>query len=134
MDDMAALSSMGCPELIKWRRESLASGRVDNLERRFLTDTSPETVNFMQGLLKWDPRARWTAAEALGKGKNRCSALAEKWWKEAPRAADKELLPTYPEVRNAESSVGSESKAEDYVFDFGCDGALRRPAKRPRPK
>lgn len=163
-DDMAALSAIGCPELIKWRRESLSSGRADNLERRFLTETSPETVSFLRGCLTWDPRARWTAAEALGRGKNRCSAQATKWWKENPRATEKEFLPTYPEVRNnnngASTSRGKEYRGKgqqdgaekltsqatrdesnktgggnSYVFDFGGDAAtLQRPAKRPRPR
>lgn len=150
-DDMAALSAIGCPDLIKWRRESLSSGRVDNLERRFLTETSPETVCFLRGCLTWDPRARWTAAEALGRGNYRCSALAAKWWKESPRATDKEFLPTYPEARNKNSGASTSSgtdyrgvgqdesnKAGDgnsYVFDFDGDAtALRRPAKRPRPR
>jgi len=156
-DDMAAFTTMGCPELIRWRRESLTSGRADNLERRFLNGTSTETVNFLRGLLKWDPRARWTAAEALGKGRSRFASEAEKWWRESPRAVDKELLPTYPEVRNG-IAVGDLARREmpvveeggstragvqgsstatadpsDYVFDFGEQSALRRPAKRHRP-
>lgn len=151
--DLSALSAMGCPELIKWRRESLPSGRVDNMERKFLAETSTETVNVLQGLLKWDPSARWTAAEALGIGKTRYAAMSEKWWKESPRAVDKELLPTYPEVRNAENVPGmadrSKLKVEaeqgttkqaqgnevrGYIFDFGEQSALQRPAKRPRAR
>ncbi len=148
-DEIAALSALGCPELIKWRRESLASGRADNIERRFLGDSSPETVNFLHSCLKWDPRARWTAAEALGRGKNKISSLAEKWWKESPRAIDKELLPTYPEVRNEDQPTSSRGitktypdlesasqsiKMGEYVFDFGGDGSARKPAKRARPR
>ena len=158
-DDTAALSAMGCPELITWRRESLSSGRADNLERRFLSsETSVETVNFLRGLLKWDPRARWTAAEALGKSRNRFSAEAERWWRESPRAVERELLPTYPEVRNGVVvGVGMAQRGEDeegngvgrarkedpaaaqagtrgYVFDFGEQGGLRRPVKRQRAK
>lgn len=153
-DDIAALSAIGCPDLIKWRRESLSSGRADNLERRFLTETSPETVRFLRGCLTWKPQARWTAAEALGRGKNRCSALAGKWWKESPRATDKEFLPTYPEVRNNNSGKGPQDAMEkslsnqgtrdesnkadggnSYIFDFDGDAAaLRRPSKRPRPR
>lgn len=148
-DDLAALSAMGCPELIRWRREGLASGRADNLDRRFLANTSSETVTFLRGLLKWDPNARWTAGEALGVGKSRFAATAEKWWKESPRAIDKDLLPTYPEVRNAEKvqTMMNRGRADveiagrvgknnpgggEYVFDFGEESGLRRPAKRPR--
>ena len=153
-DDLAALSAMGCPELIRWRREGLASGRADNLDRRFLANTSAETVTFLRGLLKWDPNARWTAGEALGIGKSRFAATAEKWWEESPRAIDKSLLPTFPEVRNAEmvqsianrgrsrSNAGTAGRAGmnkiagngEYVFDFGEESSLRRPAKRPRAR
>lgn len=152
-DDLAALSAMGCPELIRWRREGLASGRADNLDRRFLANTSPETVIFMRGLLKWEPNARWTANEALGMGKSRFAAIAEKWWKESPRAVDKGLLPTFPEVRNAETvhAMANRGKSNvettrqagknvnnaaggEYVFDFGGESSLLRPAKRPRAR
>ena len=148
-DDMSALSSMGCPDLIRWRRGSLASGRVDNIERRFLAESSPQTINVLKGFLRWDPRSRWTAAEALGVGKSQFAANAETWWKESPRAVDKELLPTFPEVRNAAtaSTMASRAKVEyengdgrtkragndgGYIFDFGDDATLRKPMKRPR--
>jgi len=147
--DLAALSDMGCPELIRWRRESLASGRVDNVERRFRTATSEETVHFLKGLLKWDPRARWTPMEALAKCKGSIAKEAERWWSESPRAVDKELLPTFPEVRNgvvvggvtkenqaptqvSTTAAHTGSKDLGYVFDFDGRGPLRRPAKRPR--
>ena len=151
-DDLAALSAMGCPELIRWRREGLALGRADNLDRRFLANTSPETVAFLRGLLRWDPNARWTAGEALGIGKSRFAATAGNWWKESPRAIDKALLPTFPEVRNAETvqnmanhgkshveksgHVGKKENAGngEYVFDFGEESSLQRPAKRPRAR
>lgn len=144
-DDLAALSDMGCPELIKWQRESLPSGRADNLERRFLTGTSKETVNFLKGLLKWDPRARYTASEALAKSKGSFASQAERWWKESPRAIEKALLPTFPEVRNgvvigmvdrsgtdtAHMKTSSVASDHGYVFDFDGQSALR-PAKRHR--
>ncbi|KAI9881479.1 MAG: hypothetical protein M1830_000042 [Pleopsidium flavum] len=161
-DDMAALSAMGCPELIRWRRESLPHGRVDNLERKFQAETSKETVGFLSGLLKWDPGARWTATEALGRGRSRFAADAEKWWKESPREIDRELLPTYPEVRNnkaaselayrgtdkellagALSSTANPAKvllggeeSGGYVFDFDGDGegSARRAAKRHKAR
>ena len=147
-DDLAALSAMGCPELVKWRREGLTMGRVDNLERRFLSATSPETVSMLKGLLKWDPHARLTAAEALGKGRSKYATNAEKWWKESPRAVEKELLPTYPEVRNGENKASLQNRSRaskaagggagehggDYVFDFDDGSTLRRPVKRPRAR
>lgn len=151
-DDIAEFSAMGCPELIRWRRESLPSGRVDNVERRFLDRTSPETINFLKGLLSWSPGARWTAAEALGKGRSGSSVDAGKWWQEFPRATDQEFLPTYPEVRNGEavrglehteetadarpsqSSKASKASTSDYLFDFDGKGILQRPMKRPRSR
>ena len=142
-EDYAALSHMSCPQLIRWRREGLASGRADNLERKFLSDTSYETVEFLRGMLKWDPQARWTAAEALGNGRSAYAEIAGKWWRASPRAADKELLPTYPEIRNksdekqmlerARMNPRDPGKERDgYVFDFGDEGTVRRPSKRPR--
>lgn len=147
-EDMSAFSAMGCPELIRWRKESLPHGRADNLARRFQTGTTKETIKFLGGLLRWDPGARWTATEALGRGRNRFAADAEKWWKESPREVDPELLPTYPEVRNkkagsdlayrgtdeeppggvvtdqaesANASIGPKT-LHGYVFDFDFDG------------
>ena len=150
-NDLATLSAMGCPDLIDWRREGLASGRVDNLDRKFLATTSPATIVFLRGLLKWDPNARWTCGEALGIGKSRFAATAEQWWKESPRAIDKGLLPTFPEVRNVETDAimanrgrGNTEQAGragknsnynsgngEYVFDFGEESKLRA-AKKPR--
>jgi cyclin-dependent kinase 10 len=152
-DDIVALSVLGCPDMIKWQREGLSSGRADNIERRFGTETSPGTVGFLKGLLKWDPRARWTANEALGKSRSRFAAEAQAWWDESPRAVSRELLPTFPEVRNnngeamgvgaepndernrhvsAAASVKKEvfrSSSQGYVFDFE---AGHRPTKRHR--
>jgi len=144
-DDLASLSAMGCPELIRWRRDGLAGGRADNIERRFLEETSPETVQFLKGLLKWNPHVRWTAAEALGMGRSRYAEMAGRWWKESPRAIEKELLPTYPEVRNngnaqsqgrevPRANEGAVKSGNDYVFDFGDESSLRRPSKRPRAR
>lgn len=152
-DDLAALSAIGCPDLIRWRGESLASGRADNLERRFLSDSTPETVNLLRGLLAWTPRARWTAAEALGKGKGRVASMGQQWWNESPRAVQRELLPTYPEVRNGTALKGlqhrgremgledsqsgpdgTKSRAGDYIFDFEDERNVHRPSKRPRAR
>lgn len=161
-DDIAALSALSCPQLIQWQRESgSVSGRADNVSRRFLTETTQETVNFLRGCLKWDPSNRWTAAEALGRGNSRLANLAEAWWKESPRAVNRELLPTFPEVRggvpaaiskewnhdiggDAATAEAAENQlrkskmsigdlGEGYVFDFEED-AVRKPVKRVRPR
>ncbi|KAL8845862.1 MAG: hypothetical protein Q9221_009005 [Calogaya cf. arnoldii] len=152
-DDMAALSGMGCPDLIRWRRETFASGRPDNMDRKFLTDSTTETVNVLRGLLTWNPQARWTAMDALGRGKSNFAVSGERWWKESPRATDKELLPTYPEIRNGTSLKslqhrgregdpktsqadigGAKGKAGGYIFDFEDDRNVHRPSKRPRAR
>ena len=147
-DDLEAFSSMGCPKLVIWRQEGLVAGRADNLERRFLSETSPETVKVLRGLLEWDPQNRWTAAEALGIGRSRWASWAERWWKESPRAVDKDLLPTYPEVRNRNDAKPTAERARvdpkadgpaskdggSYVFDFRDESTVRRPSKRPRAK
>ncbi|KAL8707225.1 MAG: hypothetical protein Q9220_007719 [cf. Caloplaca sp. 1 TL-2023] len=152
-DDLATLSVIGCPDLIRWRRESLASGRADNLERRFLSDSTPGTIQVLRGLLAWDPQLRWAATETLGRGKGKASALGGEWWTERPRAIEKELLPTYPEIRNSLalkslqhrgrgagvgiSQTGDDSvdaKDGDYVFDFEEERNVHRPTKRPRAR
>ena len=151
-DDFATLSSMGCPDLIWWRRESLATGRADNVERRFLTLSTPGTVKVLKGMLAWNPQNRWTATEVLGRGRSKYAATGEDWWKESPRAVERELLPTYPEIRNGAALSGLqhrskganfeqtqagpsgnlEGKPGSYVFDFESERSVRRPAKRPR--
>ena len=151
-DDLAALAAIGCPDLIRWRRESLASGRADNLERRFISDSTSETVNLLRGLLTWNPRDRWTAAEALGRGKGKIATMGEKWWQESPRACSKELIPTYPEVRNgtalkglqhrgkpmdleeSQAGLGGKKGKGDYVFDFEDERSVHRPSKRQRAR
>ena len=154
-EDLASFSAMGCPELIAWQKDSLSIGRVENLERRFGGDTSPGTVRYLQGLLRWDPRSRWTAHEALGKGRGQFSADAKAWWDESPRATGREFLPTFPEVRNKNQQEGThvanrqrrvngkdergavigQEGVEGYVFDFRDErGSVRRPAKKPRQK
>ncbi|KAH0564892.1 hypothetical protein GP486_001708 [Trichoglossum hirsutum] len=146
-DSIAALSAMGCPDLSRWRRDQLPPGRANNLERRFLSETTKETVRFLDGVLRWDPDARWTAAEALGRGRGRNAGEAERWWKESPREVDRDLLPTFPEIRNGERIGGKAlpggaadnkiptrggkgkgdaraakgASLESYVFDFGAD-------------
>ncbi|KAI4204702.1 MAG: hypothetical protein LQ350_001017 [Teloschistes chrysophthalmus] len=153
LDDLSALSVMGCPDLIQWRREALAFGRPDNLERRFLSASSVATVAMLRGLLTWHPQVRWTAGEALGRGKGKLSVRGEQWWTESPRAIEPEFLPTYPEVRNgtslkglqyrgkdadvevAEADLGaSRSQAGTYVFDFEDERTVHRPSKRPRAR
>ncbi|KAI9833594.1 MAG: hypothetical protein M1819_003547 [Sarea resinae] len=156
-EDMAALLAMGCPDFISWRRQSMPQGRADNLERRFLAETTKETVNVLAGLLRWDPGARWTASEALGKGRSKFADEADRWWREQPRETSRELLPTFPEVRNQKTEdevrykgqgAGIASRVKlgqdgepvgegdfgGYVFDFDGEGSVRRPAKRHRPR
>ncbi|KAL1622063.1 hypothetical protein SLS54_005128 [Diplodia seriata] len=151
--DVKTLSSMGCPDLIKWQRDSMPQGRVDNLERWFLSRSTKGTVKFLSGLLRWDPKTRWTANEALGKSRSKFAAAAEDWWRESPRAAAKEQLPTFPTVGREEAKAGShkdpkettitskrqqsrESGSADlggFVFDFGdAKAATKLPPRKRR--
>lgn len=152
-EDIRALSSIGCPDLIQWQRESMPHGRADNLERRFLSRSSKGTVSFLSGLLKWDPKARWTASEALGKSRSRFASAAEDWWRENPRAVDKELLPTFPVVQpdpdgdlvsqqDPKDDSRSNKKQKVYedapnefglIFDFGdAEPATKLPPRKRR--
>ncbi|EKG10312.1 hypothetical protein MPH_12593 [Macrophomina phaseolina MS6] len=153
-EDIRVLSSMGCPDLIRWQQESMPSGRADNLERRFLSRSSKGTVGFLSGLLRWDPKARWTASEALGKSRSKFAAAAEEWWRESPRAVARELLPTFPVVKpdpdddlvshkdsndNASSgkrqkaSEGAETEFGGFIFDFSsAEPATKLPPRKRR--
>ncbi|KAI9805701.1 MAG: hypothetical protein M1833_005194 [Piccolia ochrophora] len=135
--DLASYSAMGCPELISWQRDSLVHGRVDNLERHFRDRTSPQTVSVLTGLLRWDPHARWTASEGLGKGRSKSAEQAERWWRESPREIGRELMPTFPEVRNEQrveelpaggsrgiDAASGKHENEGYVFDFGGEATI----------
>ncbi|MCJ1310989.1 hypothetical protein MMC25_004659 [Agyrium rufum] len=146
-DDLNALSNMGCPQLVRWQREGgIGAGRADNLSSRFAAASTEGTVDFLRGLLTWDPRARWTASEALSKTKTKYNTAAEKWWKESPRATEPALLPTFPEIRNGvtvgiggeaverdkgaqSDGPGKSAKEHGYVFDFGGESTVR-PGKR----
>lgn len=151
-EDITALAAIGCPELVRWQRDAMPSGRVENLERRFGDVSTEATVKFLMGLLRWDAQERWTASEALGKSKSRASADAVDWWKESPRAVEREMLPTFPEVRNQgeasstksmempdRSRAGRKHGVDDaggkdfggYSFDFGNDrGVVKGPKRR----
>ena len=146
---LAALHAMGCPQLVAWRRDgALPPGRADNLARKFEAKSTAATVRVLAGLLQWDPRARWTAAEALGRAR-RVPRDVERWWAESPRALNPELLPTFPEVRNREGkqreggprSIGEAAREEGsgggasgsgYVFDLEGEPSARRLPKRRR--
>ncbi|KAF2488487.1 Pkinase-domain-containing protein [Lophium mytilinum] len=155
-EDVDALRELGCPDLVRWQREGMPSGRADNLARRFEGVATDGTLRFLKGLLRWDMRERWTATEALGRGR-RPPKNAEDWWRESPRAVEKEMLPTFPEVRNAAGGSSGERKLEvperlkegkkhgadeeagkefgGYTFDFGGgdeDGAVVKGVKRVR--
>lgn len=146
-DDMAALDDMGCPRLVDWRRDSLPLGRADNIERRFLAASTRATVAFLAGLLRWDPRARWTAEEALGHGRAEYARAAERWWRESPREAPVRLPrgsskdgeradageSSTEGRRRGESKKGkggAEAEIGGMIFDFEIEDHGRRAAKR----
>jgi cyclin-dependent kinase 10 len=155
-EDVDAFKELGCPDLVRWQKEGMPSGRADNLSRRFKGVATDCTLRFLRGLLRWDMRERWTATEALSNGR-RPPKDAEDWWRESPRAVEKEMLPTFPEVRNlagAGGSSGGDKKVEvptrlrgggkkhgaddgagkefgGYAFDFG-DGDGEGVVKGPK--
>ena len=98
--DLEALSALGCPNLIRWRKEAAQSTRMKTLENRFLNASSHGTVKFLDRLLRWNPRARPTASNALGKGKNEMAVDARFWWNEEPEPAHMTSIPVFPEIRN----------------------------------
>ena len=147
VDDLVSLSGMGCPDLIQWESENMAHGRPENLERRFsgcgLGSATHGTVKFLKGLLTWDPRARWTASEALGR-----ASLAREWWEAKPKSCGKKVMGSWPGVKNGTKSKkadgegigarqnkpGSNASANEigYIFDFADVMEVQRPGKRPR--
>ncbi|KAF2812069.1 Pkinase-domain-containing protein [Mytilinidion resinicola] len=110
-EDVEALRELGCPGLVRWQRDGMPSGRADNLARRFEGVATEGTLKFLKGLLRWDMRERWTATEALGRSR-RPPRNAEHWWTESPRAVEKEMLPTFLEVRNAAGGSSGKRKLE----------------------
>ncbi|KAF2138490.1 uncharacterized protein K452DRAFT_256016 [Aplosporella prunicola CBS 121167] len=151
-EDIQAFSAMGCPNLIKWETEHMPHGRVDNLERKFV-DATWDTMLFLSGLLQWNPGARWTATEALGKSKSEIAADAEAWWKKSPGAADKASFAASVDRKikhvddgdatrrqSSEEGEGAKRKLEEnnddyggYVFDFGeGEPATKLPPRKRR--
>ncbi|KAL7268216.1 hypothetical protein RUND412_009168 [Rhizina undulata] len=90
--------------------------RENMLERRF-KDKSKETVKLLNDMLTFDPERRITAPEAL----------KHRYFSESPRAVRPEMMQTWPEIRNRETSrkrAGGEEGG--YVFDFGEVGEGRK--------
>ncbi|KAF2203627.1 Pkinase-domain-containing protein [Delitschia confertaspora ATCC 74209] len=151
-EGIASLETMRCEALRRWQREEMSRGRPNNLNRKFAHDTTEGTVKFLGGLLRWDPNERWTATEALGKGKHPPSR-AVAWWEERPRPVSKDMLPTFRESRNEEKQHAREPKQFEvevrgggkhaaetstsefggYSFDFGDDASASK-AENPHKK
>ncbi|KAI9800676.1 MAG: hypothetical protein M1825_003998 [Sarcosagium campestre] len=142
-NDLNSLSDMGCPMLMAWERDLLPRGRADNLERRFLERTSPLTVRVLANLLRWDPLARWTAAETLGRGRASGAATAESWWNEKPHeVAPEEMFDSLEDSNESKQERGLDNRStttetakvdlEGYVFDFEDKSEAKRAVKRHR--
>lgn len=130
-DDLASLSRLGCSDLIHWEHNEMASGRPENLRRRFdgcrLGSATEPTARLLKGMLTWDPKLRWTAPEALGKSRG-----AREWWEGNPKACDSRMLANFLAKKQhsqaSDMDVNEEgAKAPDrdygksnveYVFDF----------------
>ena len=81
--------------------EKRTQGNLLEMKILFLGEVEGKrTVEYLRGFLKWDPRGRWNAEEALGRGggdvdKTRAAAAAAAariWWEAAPRACTKEAI------------------------------------------
>ncbi|KAI9849911.1 MAG: hypothetical protein M1837_000125 [Sclerophora amabilis] len=113
-NDMDSLEEMGCPQLLSWAQVSRDDNReTRNLEQKFLRSTTVGTVDFLTGLLTWDPRARWTAREALGKAANGFGERADRWWRESPREVDRAQLPIFPDRRDRTSEGGLSDQGDE---------------------
>ena len=56
------------------------------MEKRLLdAGADAGTIQFLNGLIKWDPVKRWTASEALGKATGESLKEAREWWQGWPR-------------------------------------------------
>ena len=153
--DVAALQALGTPDLRSWLRNDAPKGRPENFDGRFerIRDGKGETISFIRGLLKWDPRERWTAKEALGRGKGDWAKEAKSWWESRPRACRKEDLRElmsdqsgvvgdrqeadeglrFPD-RGMRTDEAAEGAQNQFVFDFEDDMHTRRPPKKARTK
>ncbi|KAI9817041.1 MAG: hypothetical protein M1832_004759 [Thelocarpon impressellum] len=155
-EDLLSLAALPCPGLHTWRRDALpptGRQRADNLASILSPQADGPTLAFLGGMLRWDPSARWTAGEALGRWRRGAPECAKEWWEARPRAVERALLPTWPEGRNANAALDADAGRsgdmetgqgeEGYVFDFappgdtlaeggGGGGSARRAAKRRR--
>lgn len=109
--DLSALADIDCPMFSSWERDTLARGRANNIGRRFISHSTPETARYISRLLRWDPGKRLSAAEALGHTRSRWARDAEAWWYQEPVPTHNSRLPTHPELRNS--------------VEFGMELALR---------
>ena len=154
-DDITALENLGTPDLRRWLRDDAPKGRPENLGRRFqrVPGGNGETIAYMKGILRWNPRDRWTAEEALGKGKGGWAEEAKAWWDSRPKPCRKEGLMDL--IGNERGFIGDREKRKDkvvidddergtrnvdaakevqnqFVFDFDDQMPIRRPAKKAR--
>lgn len=91
-EDIDALAGSRCLGLEDWSRNRLEQGRPNKFDRKFQKFKSQNLIKFLASFLKWDPRLRPTASEALGFGTSSCADDANAWWRETPLAAPKENL------------------------------------------
>lgn len=141
--DLVSLSALGCPDLIRWRKDDMSVGRPDNVGRRFegMREGKEETIEFLKGLICWDPRARWTAVEAL---RGRAAVRqAREWWGGRPKAWEKQEVMKWirdlekggrrgqePQETSGTEDIGGENQG--FVFDFEEAGHVKRPMKKLR--
>ena len=87
-DDLDSFGeNMNCPALLGHIGNKVFGRDIEgNMEKRLLDAGADEgTIQFLRGLIKWDPVKRWTASEALGKVMEESLREAWEWWEGWPR-------------------------------------------------
>lgn len=98
--DFGVLRLMGCSGSEcgeSWAEVGGMTGEARLLDRKFevLGKGREGTVEYLKGLLRWNPEARWSARQALGGLGRDIPNTAQDWWEASPRACGKESLAVF---------------------------------------
>ena len=88
-DDFRALQSIGCSDLrfeTHLDRSPKVAGTLDK-KFRILDKSKDGTVAYLSGLLRWNPKTRLSAKEALGQAQ-----VAREWWTAEPALCNRLVL------------------------------------------
>ena len=89
-EDFKGLQLLRCSNSGYWKFFDKTQEPPGTLEKKFgfLRGNKTNTVAYLQGLLKWDPEARWCAADALACTSGTGLQNATSWWQSSPAASD----------------------------------------------